>query len=306
MKEKSARKAFFLAILAVLFWSTIPTAFKIGLRHQDTLQLLTGACFTSVLVLGLLLLPGKRYGKLAGFSRSDLWFSMLMGLLNPVAYYLILFRAYSILPAQVAQPLNMIWPIVLVIISIPLLKQKISWKSIGAMIISFAGIVVISLQGGSVSKDPENRLGIILALSTSIIWAIYFIYNTRDNKDPVARLFLNFLFASLFLLIIGLVRGSLLEFTPRALGSAIYVGIFEMGLTFVLWLLAMQYAPTADRISNLVFMAPFINLLIVRMVLNETIYLTTLYGILLLVSGILMQNMIAKNAKKRRTNHTGN
>ncbi len=224
---------------------------------------------------------------------------MLMGLLNPLAYYLILFKAYSILPAQVAQPLNMIWPIVLVIISIPLLKQKISWKSIGAMVISFSGIVVISLQGGAESKDPENRLGIVLALSTSIIWAIYFIYNTRDNKDPVARLFLNFLFASIFLLIIGLIRGSILELSPQALGSAIYVGIFEMGFTFVLWLMAMQYAPTADRISNLVFMAPFINLLIVRMVLNESIYLTTLYGILLLVSGILIQNMIAKNAKRQ-------
>lgn len=299
MKEKSARKAFLLAILAVLFWSTIPTAFKIGLRHQDTLQLLTGASFTSTLVLGFLLIFGKRYKNLATFRKSDLWFSLLMGLLNPVAYYLILFRAYSILPAQVAQPLNMIWPIVLVIISIPLLKQKISWKSIGAMVISFSGIIVISLQGGSGAKDPENRLGIVLALSTSIIWAIYFIYNARDNKDPVARLFLNFLFASILLLAIGLLRGNLLALTPQAIGSAIYVGVFEMGITFVLWLLAMQYAPTADRISNLVFMAPFINLVIVRLVLNETIFLTTLYGIILLISGILIQNMMTRNEQKQ-------
>ncbi len=299
MKEKSARKAFILATLAVLFWGTSPTAFKIGLRHQDTLQLLTGATFTSALLLGILLIPGKRYKELARFKRSDVWFSMLMGLLNPVAYYLILFKAYTILPAQVAQPLNMIWPIVLVIISIPLLKQKISWKSIGAMIISFSGIVMVSLQGGNGGKDPENRLGIVLALSTSVIWAIYFIYNARDNKDPLARLFLNFLFASILLLAIGLMRGNLFAGTPQALGSAIYVGVFEMGITFVLWLLAIQYAPTTDRISNLVFMAPFINLLIVRLVLNETIFLTTLYGIILLISGILIQNIITRNAKKQ-------
>jgi drug/metabolite transporter (DMT)-like permease len=193
----------------------------------------------------------------------------------------------------------MIWPIVLVIISIPLLKQKISWKSIGAMIISFSGIIIISLQGGSGGKDPENRLGIVLALSTSIIWAIYFIYNARDNKDPVARLFLNFLFASLLLLVLGLLRGNLFAGTPQAYASAIYVGVFEMGLTFVLWLMAMQYAPTTDRISNLVFMAPFINLVIVRLVLNETIFMTTLYGIILLISGILLQNMITRNAKKQ-------
>lgn len=297
MKEKSARKAFILAILAVLFWSTIPTAFKIGLRHQDTLQLLTGATFTSTLVLGSLVLFGKRRRELISFGKSDLGFSLLMGMLNPVAYYLILFKAYSILPAQVAQPLNMVWPIVLVIISIPLLKQKISWKSIGAMIISFSGIIVISLQGGSSDKDPENRLGIALALSTSILWAIYFIYNARDKKDPVVRLFVNFLFASILLLLIGLIRGDLLVLTPQALLPALYVGIFEMGITFVLWLMALQYAPAADRISNLVFIAPFLNLVFVRLVLDERIFLTTLYGIGLLISGILLQNMIAKNAK---------
>ncbi len=222
-----------------------------------------------------------------------------MGLLNPVAYYLILFKAYSILPAQVAQPLNMIWPIVLVIISIPLLKQKIGWKSIGAMIISFSGIVLVSLQGGTGGDNPENKLGIILALSTSVVWATYFIYNTRDRRDPVARLFLNFLFASLLLLAIGLMRGKLGPGTPEAWGAAIYVGIFEMGVTFVLWLLAMQYAPATDRISNLVFMAPFLNLVVVRLVLREEIFMTTIYGILLLVSGILVQNMISRDAKKR-------
>lgn len=299
MKEKSARKAFTLAILAVLFWSTIPTAFKIGLQHQSTIQLLTGATFTSTLVLGIFVLLGNRRRELAGFTKSDFGFSLLMGLLNPVAYYLILFKAYSILPAQVAQPLNMVWPIVLVIISIPLLKQRISWKSIGAMIISFSGIIIISLQGGNVEKDPENKLGIILALSTSILWAIYFIYNARDKKDPVLRLFVNFLFASLLLLVIGLIRGDMLSLTPQALGAAIYVGIFEMGITFVLWLLALQYAPSSDRISNLVFMAPFLNLILVRLVLDERIFLTTLYGIILLISGIFIQNMITKNAKEQ-------
>jgi len=298
MKKKSARKAFTFAILAVLFWSTSPTAFKLGLRYQDTFQLLTGATISSVMVLGLLLLPRKRYRAFSLFGWKDLWFSLLMGLLNPVAYYLILFKAYTILPAQVAQPLNMIWPLVLVIISIPLLKQKIGWKSIGAMVISFSGIVLVSMQGGGGGKGPDNNLGIVLALSTSVVWAIYFIYNTRDDKDPVARLFLNFLFASIILVSLGLLRSDLLPGVPQAWLTAIYVGIFEMGVTFVLWLLAMQYAPGTDRISNLVFMAPFLNLLIVRLVLKEEIFMTTLYGIILLVSGILIQNMIARDAKR--------
>ena len=70
---------------------------------------------------------------------------------------------------------------------------------------------------------------------------------------------------------------------------------FLLILTIVL--LAMQYAPTTDRISNLVYMAPFLNLIIVSLVLDEQIYMTTIYGIVLLVLGVLIQNMIGRHAK---------
>jgi drug/metabolite transporter (DMT)-like permease len=222
-----------------------------------------------------------------------------MGFMNPVAYYLILFKAYTILPAQVAQPLNMVWPIVLVIISIPLLKQGISWLSIGAMLLSFSGVVLVSLQGGTASGNPDNTLGIILALSTSVIWASYFIYNSRDNKDPVIRLFLNFLFATAYLLLGGLLKEQGLPGSTAGWITAMYVGTFEMGITFFLWLTAMQYAPTTDRISNLVYIAPFLNLFFVNQFLDEKIFLTTVYGIILLVSGIVIQNLIGRHAKRK-------
>ena len=85
MKGSSARKAYVFAILAVLFWSTSPTAFKLGLRHLDTWQLLTGATLSSTLVLGIMTLLRGNLPSLRSFTRKDLLFSALMGLLNPVA-----------------------------------------------------------------------------------------------------------------------------------------------------------------------------------------------------------------------------
>jgi drug/metabolite transporter (DMT)-like permease len=298
MSGKSVTKAYALALLAVLFWSTSPTAFKLGLRYQDTYQLLTVATLTSVVVLSSILLFGQKYRLLKEFGWKDIGFSALMGMLNPVAYYLILFWAYSVLPAQVAQPLNMVWPIVLVLISIPMLGHKIGWKSIAAMVLSFAGVVVVSLQGGEGDKHPQNNLGIFLALFTSLIWSIYWILNKKDNKDPVIRLFLNFIFASVFLILGGVFRDHLFSDEPLAWATGAYVGIFEMGVTYVVWLLAMRHAPATDRISNLVFLAPFLNLLIVNRVLDEEIYRTSLYGIFLLIGGILLQNMLNGNAKR--------
>ena len=298
MKGSSARKAYIFAILAVLFWSTSPTAFKLGLRHLDTWQLLTGATLSSTLVLGIMTVLRGNLRSLLSFTRKDLIFSALMGLLNPVAYYLILFKAYTILPAQVAQPLNMVWPIVLVLLSIPMLHQRIGWPSIGAMLLSFSGVVVISLQGGTGDQDPQNRLGIFLALSSSLVWAFYFIFNSRDHRDPVARMFLNFAFASGYLLLGGILKGQALPDSAEGWYASLYVGVFEMGVTFVLWLMAIRLAPSSDRISNLVYVAPFVNLFLASQILDERIYMTTLLGIILLVTGILIQNTAGRYAKK--------
>jgi len=298
MKGSPVRKAYLFAILAVLFWSTSPTAFKLGLRYLDTWQLLTGAAIGSTLVLGILSLLRGNIRSLRSFTIKDVLFSALMGLLNPVAYYLILFKAYTILPAQVAQPLNMVWPIVLVLLSIPILGQRIKWISIGAMVLSFAGVALITLQGGTGAQNPQNRLGIILALSSSVLWAFYFLFNTRDRQDPVSRMFLNFAFASGYLLLGGLLTGRSLSSSPEGWYASLYVGVFEMGITFVLWLMAIRLAPSSDRISNLVYMAPFLNLLLASQVLDERIYLSTFLGIILLVAGILIQNTLGRDAKK--------
>ncbi len=297
MKGSAARKAYFFALLAVLFWSTSPTAFKLGLRYLDTFQLLTGATLSSTLVLGILSLFRGNLHALRTLRSKDLLFSALMGLLNPVAYYLILFRAYQVLPAQVAQPLNMVWPLVLVLLSIPLLHQRIGWISIGAMLLSFSGVVLVSIQGGTGAQTPQNRLGIILALSSSVVWAVYFLLNTRDRLDPVVRMFLNFLFASVYLILGGILRGGPLPDSAEGWFASLYVGVFEMGVTFVLWLVAIRLAPSSDRISNLVYIAPFLNLFLAHQILDERIYLTTLFGIILLVGGILIQNTIGRNAK---------
>jgi len=297
MNAISARKAYLLALLAVLFWSTSPTAFKLGLRFLDTWQLLTGASLSSTLVLGILVVAQGKFRSLFEFSGKDFAFSLLMGLLNPVAYYLILFKAYTILPAQVAQPLNMIWPIVLVLLSIPILGQRISWLSIGAMLLSFSGVVLISRMGGTVSLDPQNRLGIFLALATSVVWASYFLYNTRDKRDPVVRLFLNFTFATGILLFAGIFRTHPFPGSLEGWSAAFYVGVFEMGITFVLWLMAIRLAPRSDRISNLVYLAPFLNLLFASQILGEKIFLSTVTGIFLLVAGIVSQNILSKDAK---------
>jgi len=299
VKLSSQKKAYFLAITAVLFWATVPTAFKLGLREQSIYQLLTGSSLVSLLVLFIAVIFSARRKLLSGISGRDLLFSAAMGLLNPFVYYLILFKAYSLLPAQVAQPLNMVWPLVLVLFSIPVLKQKIPIQSILALLLSFGGVVLISLQGGSANTEKGSLSGVLLALATSVLWALYWVFNARDKLDKVLRLFLNFLFASIYLLIGCLFVEKGFPSTPPAWLSAAYVGVFEMGLAFIFWLLALKYSETTDKISSLVYLAPFLNLLFVHLILGEKVFITTIGGILLIISGIALQNIQMKGTSAK-------
>jgi drug/metabolite transporter (DMT)-like permease len=285
------RQSYIYALLAILFWSTVPTAFKLSLAELPILHMLTIASLTSAVVLFLILVKDRKVCLLKNSKPQDLFNSALLGLINPFLYYLILLRAYQLLPAQVAQPLNMIWPIILVFLSVPILKQKIGGKSFLALFISFAGVYIISSQGKPLHPGNADLRGVLLATGSSVFWAFYFIFNVKDKRDEAVKLFLNFLFGSVCLITVITVTGSWPDnISLRGIASSVYVGIFEMGITFYFWLKALQMSATTDKVSNLVYLAPFLSLVFVHFILHEPVYFTTPAGLLLIISGILVQN----------------
>jgi drug/metabolite transporter (DMT)-like permease len=287
----SSRKAYIFALLAILFWATVPTAFKISLREISILQMLTIASITSAIALFAAVAAGGKLHLLMESNRDELVHSAVLGFINPFIYYIILLKAYSLLPAQVAQPLNMIWPIIIVFLSVPLLKQHIPLKSFIALFISFAGVYIIASQGNLFSPGRSDPKGVMLATGSSIFWAFYFILNVRDKRDESVKLFLNFLFGSVFLLLTLMITGEWkLPLSNSGVIASVYIGLFEMGITFLFWLKALSLAPSTDKVSNLVYIAPFLSLIFVHFILNEHVYITTPAGLLLIVSGIILQN----------------
>jgi drug/metabolite transporter (DMT)-like permease len=290
-----AKLSYIYAGLAVLFWSTIPTVFKIGLGELDVLTMLTIATVTSTIVLFVIVVAGRKIALLKKTGRRDLLSSALLGLVNPFIYYIILLKGYRLLPAQVAQPLNMIWPIILVFLSVPVLKQSIPAKSFAALFISFAGVYIISSQGHPFHPGRSDTTGVILASGSSLFWALYFIFNMKDRRDEAVKLFTNFLFATVYLLIaIAFFRDPESVISFKGAAASVYVGIFEMGITFYFWLKALQLSTTSDKVSNLVYLAPFISLVFVHFILKEPVYYTTPAGLLLIISGIFIQNRRSK------------
>jgi drug/metabolite transporter (DMT)-like permease len=286
------KKAYLYALATVTLWSTIASAFKISLKHLDYFQLLLFSSLVAVVVLFIAILIQKKLNLLREITFRDVLHSALLGLLNPFLYYLVLLKAYTLLKAQEAGTLNYIWPITLVLLSVPILKQKIHWLSIVAVVISFAGIITISTEGKFSNFEFRNPAGVLLAVGSSLFWALYWILNLRDKRDEVTKLFMNFSFGTMYIIIPFLLFSGFREISWLGVAGAIYIGLFEMGITFILWLKALTFSENTAKVSNLIYLSPFISLIFIRNVLGEPIFLTTIIGLSLIVTGIFLQQMV--------------
>jgi len=283
------KKAFLYGISAVLLWSTVASAFKISLRYLDPPQLVLYATLASLLVLGGVLAVQGKLGRAFSWTRREALLSLGLGLLNPFLYYLALFEAYDRLPAQEAQPLNYTWAVALGLLSIPLLGQRLTRTDVAATAVSYTGVVIISTRGDPLALRFSDPLGVGLALGSTVIWALYWIFNTRDPRDPVVGLFQNFLLGLPFVLAFVLVFSRAAVPDPRGLLGAAYVGGFEMGITFVLWLSALKLTTSASRIGNLIFVSPFLSLVLIHFLVGEEILGSTFVGLVFIMGGLAVQ-----------------
>lgn len=286
------QKAYLFALTVILLWSTMGSAFKLTLDYLSPAQLLLSASFVALIFLAIWKVLQGQLIMSFRISRREWMNSAIMGLLNPFAYYIVLFKAYKLLLAQEAVALNYVWPITLVLLSIPVLKQKISMMSILALLISFAGMLVIIMKGSFGSIELSSPKGIFFALISSVFWASFWLINMKDRRESSAKMLINFVFGFIYILIYFLASGEELAFSPEGAGGSLYVGIFEMGLGFVLWLKALQLSSTTAKVSNLVYLAPFLSLIFVSIAVGESIYLYTMIGLSLIVGGIILQRIV--------------
>lgn len=273
---------------AVLLWSTVATAFKLGLTQLTPAQLLFSACVVSTLVFSVALFLNQRGQQRQKLTRHTITEAMLLGLLNPLLYYLILFEAYDRLPAQLAQPLNYTWAITLALLAVPVLGQKLSSRALLGIAVSYAGVVLLLVGGQQLGGLSWDITGVGLALLSTLVWAGYWLANTKTKTSGVLLLCLSFAFATP---LVGIYCWLLDGWPPLNQHTLIYgawVGVVEMGLAFLLWQRALRLTAHAGRISQLIFLSPFLSLVLIAQVLGEPVAASSIAGLAIIVAGLVL------------------
>ena len=280
------KQAMLYGLGAVMLWSTVATAFKVALEWMSPLELMWIAALVSWLLMGVLVvIRGHGRQALARGWRTAAW----AGMMNPVAYYLVLFAAYDRLPGQEAMALNYTWALAMALLAVPILGQRLTRTDIIAGLVAYAGVWVIATRGQVLNVQFADSLGVLLALASTLLWALYWLLNARDSREPLVGQWQNFtvgLPVLTGLLIVG--PGFNWHGWP-ALGAGVYVGLFEMGIAFILWQLAVHKVSRTAKVSNLIFLSPPVSLLLLFWIVGEPILLSTLVGLLLILTGLGLQ-----------------
>jgi drug/metabolite transporter (DMT)-like permease len=287
--EKNQTQAYKFALISVFLWSTVATAFKISLTYLSPLELLLYSSFSSLFILGMVVVYQKKVPQVIKHIKTQPLLVLILGAINPFVYYLILFSAYDILPAQEAQAINYTWALIFAYLSVVFLKNKLTKGDILAGFVCYFGVLIIATKGEPLSLNFTDLFGVTLALTSTVLWALYWIVNTKSKADTTVGLFSNFLVGVILIGMYAMLQGGINLPNFKATLGVIYIGFFEMGITFVFWLKAVNLTQNISKISNLIFLSPFLSLVFIHFFVGEEILFSTIIALCLIISGLVIQ-----------------
>ena len=265
--------------------------FKLGLTHLTPLGLLLLGSIVSWAIFFITCLWRRNFVLLP----KDRVLAPVLGALNPCCYYLILFAAYDVLPAHIAQPLNYTWGITLALLAVPVLKQSLTRQALVGILISYLGVVTL-VGFGPAHADNISQFGVALALLSTVLWASYWLLNTKSQSDPTSLMFWSFSAALPMLGTAVWITDDVPQLNLTTAFYGLWVGAIEMGITFLLYQRALRITSSVAKISQLIFFSPFISLILIYYFLGEEIGPQTVVGLMMIVAGVILTNRASKHS----------
>lgn len=284
------RRSYVYLILCILTWASIPVASKKALAGLDSWQFLFYSTILSFLALGGAVLTQGKQRDFSRYAIRDYGIMAGLGFLGCYLYYVLLYAALARTTATEGFILAYTWPILILILAVIILGEPLTVRKLIAILISFAGIIVIVTQGRIFSVQFTSLSGDLLALSGAAAFALFSVLGKGYNFDQTIAVFVYFV-AALIVVLISTPFLTSLVWPSRAVWPwLIYNGLLVNGISYIWWFKALEHGET-HVISNALYLTPFVALVYIRLLLDEPIHASALIGLLIIVTGISFQSM---------------
>ena len=217
-----------------------------------------------------------------------------LGFLGLFMYSALYYYGIAVLSSQEACILNYLWPMMIVCL---LLRETLTVKKAIAMVMSFAGIVVLTLGSGGGSSG--NRLfGIIACVAAAVCYGLFSVLNKKHSLNQSVTMMWIWLTVAVCSTVSGLIIEAWQPITGWQWAGVAWLGIVVNAVAYLLWALALKGARDSAKITNLAYLVPFLSIVLTALVLKEQIACTAAIALVLIIGGILLQSIQIKKRSK--------
>jgi len=170
-----------LIALASILWGTLGVLGKMALQHgiTPTLLIMLRLCISSS-TLFITLIVFKR--ELLKINRHDIPFFIIFGILPIALQRVAYFYALDFTTATVAAMLFYTYPAIVAVVSVLLLKEKVTKKTVLAIILTFLGASFV-VKIYETSQLVVNLPGVFFGLLSSVLFVVYVVMVKRLRTD---------------------------------------------------------------------------------------------------------------------------
>lgn len=287
------KKNYLYAGITVLIWATLATVVKLVLADIPNFQALSvSSAFAFVFLLLLNIINGS-LKEMKHYRVRDYLLMAGLGFLGLFLYSALYYYGIGVLGSQEACILNYLWPMMIVVFACIILKEKLTARKIIAMLLSFVGIVVLTLGGSGVSTG--NRLvGIAACVTAAVCYGLFSVLNKKHSLNQNITMMWIWLTTAVCSLIAGLLFETWQPVEGLQWAGLLWLGGVVNAVAYLLWAIALKGASDSAKIANLAYLVPFLSIILSAAVLHEAITVNAVIALVLIVSGILLQSIRLK------------
>ncbi len=279
-------------VLSAFFFGILPVFASVAYRggiNGVTLSFLRS--FISVPVLYAMIRADK---KSLHLTRKQFYAVIKLSTIGGALPIVLLYLSYNFIPTGLATTLHFVYPLVIVLLSAIIYREKMSRITLCSVLFVTIGIFMFTDLNVKASK-----IGIIFALLSGIFYSFYVIYIDRSGLDRMDYIVLTFyimLIMSIAIFIFGLAVGGIsFDFKPVSWSFATVISLITtLGATPLLQMgIRYEGASTAGIISSV---EPITTIVIGAVFLGEIIGTGQIIGGALILFGVfLSQRNLSKS-----------
>lgn len=275
-------KGYLLLGITVLIFSTLEVVTSTMKGAMDPLQL----TFLRFVIGGAVLLP-LVIKKREHIRPRDLLFFAELGILNIFISMGSLQLAISMGKASTAAILISSNPIFVLLFSLLLLKEKVSYDRIACILFGIAGITLIMYKGNT---GGDTVLSLTLAVIASLTFGLYTVLGKLkpEGISNITMICASSIFGSLMYIPVLLWKGTPLFYMPQgSFFKILYLGVVVSGVAYITYMEALKII-SPSKGSVVFFLKPVIASVLSVVFLGEGLSLKTIAGMLLVLTGIFI------------------